>query len=174
MSSSRLSVAVDIGGTFTDLVSFDDATGVVTQSKQLTTHSDLSQGVWNCLRKASIAPKDAENVVHGSTIAINIAIEETGAKTALVVTKGTRDVYKIGRQNRPEAYNFNFRRPVPLVPRSRTYEIDERLTASGEKLVAITSEEAQRVAELIRATGAESVAVCFLHSYLDPVHEIFP
>ena len=172
MSSSRLSVAVDIGGTFTDLVSFDDATGVVTQSKQLTTHSDLSQGVWNCLRKASIAPKDAENVVHGSTIAINIAIEETGAKTALVVTKGTRDVYKIGRQNRPEAYNFNFRRPVPLVPRSRTYEIDERLTASGEKLVAITSEEAQKVAEMIRETGAESVAVCFLHSYLDPVHEI--
>jgi N-methylhydantoinase A len=169
--SSRLSVAVDIGGTFTDLVSFDEATGLVTQSKQLTTHGDLSQGVWSCFGKASIEPKDAENVVHGSTIAINIAIEATGAKTALVVTKGTRDVYKIGRQNRPEAYNFNFTRPVPLVPRSWTYEIDERLTATGEKLVEFSAENAQQVAHAIRESGAEAVAVCFLHSYLDPVHE---
>jgi N-methylhydantoinase A len=165
-----LSVAVDIGGTFTDLVAYDEHTGQVRQSKSLTTHGDLPQGVWDCLRKAGIAPNTATNVVHGSTIAINIAIEEKGAKTALVVTRGTRDVYKIGRQNRPEAYNFNFKRPVPLVPRSRTFEVDERLTATGTALVPIQG--AASVAESVRLSGAQAVAVCFLHSYLDPVHEI--
>src|SRR4029450_8082408 len=103
---SGLSVAVDIGGTFTDLVAFDENRGVVIQSKSLTTPAELTQGVWDCLQKAGIDPSSAENFVHGSTIALNIAIEEKGAKTALVVTKGTRDVYKIGRQNRPEDDHF--------------------------------------------------------------------
>jgi N-methylhydantoinase A len=168
----HLSVAVDIGGTFTDLVAFDENTGRITQSKSLTTPRDLPQGVWDCLRKGAIEPAEAANVVHGSTIAINIAIEEKGAKTALVVTRGTRDVYKIGRQNRPQAYNFGFKRPVPLVPRSRTFEVNERLGARGEKLVALDHDDAQSVAAAVRESGAEAVAVCFLHSYVDPVHEI--
>ncbi len=170
--SRELSVAVDIGGTFTDLVAFDQATGEVLQAKQLTTHEDLSQGVWNCLGKAGTAPRQALSVVHGSTIAINIAIEQTGAKTALVVTKGTRDVYKIGRQNRPEAYNFRFERPVPLVPRSLTFEIDERLSAAGEVLREFPATEAAEVARAIAASDADAVAVCLLHSYVDPQHEL--
>jgi len=169
--TGRLSVAVDIGGTFTDLVAFDQATGEVAQSKALTTHGDLPQAVWDCLRKATIAPRAASTVVHGSTIAINIAIEAKGAETALVVTRGTRDVYKIGRQNRPEAYNFRFKRPVPLVPRSRTFECDERLAAGGERLTALAPQEIERIVEAVRASGAAAVAVCFLHSYADPVHE---
>jgi N-methylhydantoinase A len=169
---AQLSVAVDIGGTFTDLVAFDESTGRITQSKSLTTPRDLPQGVWDCLDKGAIAPRTAATVVHGSTIAINIAIEEKGAKTALVVTRGTRDVYKIGRQNRPQAYNFMFKRPVPLVPRSRTFEVNERLGARGETLVALERADAQAVAAAVRESGAESVAVCFLHSYVDPVHEI--
>src|SRR5262245_7140162 len=171
MSQGRLSVAVDIGGTFTDLVAFDQATGTVSQSKALTTHGDLPQAVWDCLHKATIAPREASTVVHGSTIAINIAIEEKGAETALVVTRGTRDVYKIGRQNRPEAYNFRFKRPVPLVPRSRTFECDERLAATGERLTALTQDGIARIVAAGRASGASAVAVCFLHSYADPVHE---
>ncbi|MEP9373488.1 hydantoinase/oxoprolinase family protein [Mesorhizobium sp. KR1-2] len=167
-----LSVAVDIGGTFTDLVAFDPRTSKVFQSKSLTTHHELSQGVWDCLHKASIEHPDIETLVHGSTIAINIAIEEKGAKTALVVSKGTRDVYKIGRQNRPEAYNFSFRRPEPLAARSSTFEVNERLSASGEVLSPLDPAEVEAVAEKIRETGAESVAVCFLHSYVDPRHEI--
>jgi N-methylhydantoinase A len=169
---SQLSVAVDIGGTFTDLVAFDAQTGRIAQSKALTTPHDLPQGVWDCLHKGAIAPSAAANVVHGSTIAINIAIEEKGAKTALVVTRGTRDVYKIGRQNRPQAYNFSFKRPVPLVPRSRTFEVEERLTASGAPLVPLDSAHAEAVAAAVRESGAEAVAVCFLHSYSDPVHEV--
>jgi N-methylhydantoinase A len=165
-----LSVAVDIGGTFTDLVAFDENTGRITQSKSLTTPRDAA-GVWDCLRKATIAPRSASTVVHGSTIAINIAIEEKGAETALVVTRGTRDVYKIGRQNRPEAYNFRFKRPVPLVPRSRTFEANERLAASGAVLMPLTAEHTAEIVEAVRASEADAVAVCFLHSYADPLHE---
>ena len=171
VSQGRLSVAVDIGGTFTDLVALDPDSGRVVQSKALTTHDDLPRGVWDCLRKAGIAPSAAGTVVHGSTIAINIAIEQKGAKTALVVTRGTRDVYKIGRQNRPEAYNFNFKRPVPLVPRSRTFEADERLAASGAVLIPLTAESAAQIVEAVRASKADAVAVCFLHSYAEPLHE---
>jgi N-methylhydantoinase A len=127
--------------------------------------------VWDCLRKAGVAPHAASTVVHGSTIAINIAIEQKGAKTALVVTRGTRDVYKIGRQNRPEAYNFNFKRPVPLVPRSRTFEANERLMATGAVLMPLTAEHAAEIVEAVRASEADAVAVCFLHSYADPLHE---
>ena len=171
VSQGRLSVAVDIGGTFTDLVAFDPDSGRVVQSKALTTHGDLPRGVWDCLRKAGVAPHAASTVVHGSTIAINIAIEQKGAKTALVVTRGTRDVYKIGRQNRPEAYNFNFKRPVPLVPRSRTFEANERLMATGAVLMPLTAEHAAEIVEAVRASEADAVAVCFLHSYADPLHE---
>src|SRR5689334_12647704 len=171
-SEGGLSIAVDIGGTFTDLVAYDERGGRVFQSKALTTPHELSQGVWDCLHKAEIEPRKARNLVHGSTIAINIAIEEKGAKTALVVTKGTRDVYKIGRQNRPEAYNFSFRRPVPLASRANTFEVDERLSASGQVLKSLDTGEVERIADAIRNSGVEAVAVCFLHSYVDPAHEI--
>jgi N-methylhydantoinase A len=168
---ARYNVAVDIGGTFTDLVAYDQTTGSVTHSKQLTTPAEFSQGVWDCLAKAQIETGDAETLVHGSTVAINIAIEKTGAETALVVTKGTRDVYKIGRQNRPEAYNFMFHRPEPLVPRSRTFEADERMLASGDTHIALTDAEIDRIVEAVRTSGARAVAICFLHSYAKPGHE---
>lgn len=172
MSEHRpLSVAVDIGGTFTDLVAFDQSTGAVMQAKSLTTPHELAQGVWDCLGKAGIRPEDAENLVHGSTVAINIAIEEKGAETALIVTRGTRDVYKIGRQNRVEAYNFGFRRPKPLVPRSRTFEADERMTFAGEVASPLTTESVDEIIAAVRESGARSVAVCFLHAYANPAHE---
>ena len=171
-SDPSLDVAVDIGGTFTDLVAIDRITGRVVQAKALTTPLDLSQGVWDCFGKAAIAVAGVQNLIHGSTIAVNTAIEEKGATTALVVTKGTRDVYKIGRQNRPEAYNFAFRRPQPLVPRSRTYEVTERLSARGAVLTLLDSAELEDTARRIHETGVEAVAVCFLHSYANPAHEI--
>ncbi|HVB89801.1 MAG TPA: hydantoinase/oxoprolinase family protein [Beijerinckiaceae bacterium] len=167
-----MSVAVDIGGTFTDLVAFDEENARVFQAKSLTTPRELSQGVWDCLRKAGIRPADMADIVHGSTVAINLAIEQKGAVTALVVTKGMRDIYKIGRQNRPEAYNFFFKRPIPLAARSRTFEVDERLLASGEEWIALRPEDADRVAQAVRDSGAEAVAVCFLHSYANPQHEV--
>ncbi len=171
-SNPSLDVAVDIGGTFTDLVAIDRATGRVAHAKSLTTPHDLSQGVWDCFTKAATAIASMQNLIHGSTVAINTAIEEKGARTTLVVTRGTRDVYKIGRQNRPEAYNFAFRRPQPLVPRSRTHEITERLSARGDVLIALDLQGLEDTALRIRESGAEAVAVCFLHAYANPAHEI--
>lgn len=171
MQDRRFDIAVDIGGTFTDLVAFDRSKGTVVQSKQLTTPHEFSQGVWDCIAKAELRTSEADTLVHGSTVAINIAIEETGAETALVVTQGTRDVYKIGRQNRPEAYNFLFHRPKPLVPRSRVFEAEERMLAGGETLIELSDAEIERIVEEVRASGAQAVAICFLHSYASPAHE---
>ena len=125
-------VAIDIGGTFTDLIGFDQAAGRFVEAKSLTTPAQLGQGVIDCIRKSGLAAAAIDELIHGSTIAINTLIERKGAKTGLVVTRGTRDVYIIGRGNRPEAYNLFFHRHRPLVPRHLTREVDERLLSSGE------------------------------------------
>jgi N-methylhydantoinase A len=119
-------VAIDIGGTFTDLIGFDQASGQFVQAKSLTTPAQLEQGVIDCIRKSGLVAAAIDELIHGSTIAINTLIERKGAKTGLVVTRGTRDVYIIGRGNRPEAYNLLFHRHRPLVPRHLTREVDER------------------------------------------------
>ena len=123
-------VAIDIGGTFTDLIGFDDEAGTLRQAKSLTTPAELVQGIIDCIRKSGLAAAAIDELIHGSTIAINTLIERKGAKTGLVVTRGTRDVYIIGRGNRPEAYNLFFHRHRPLVPRHLTREIDERAARS--------------------------------------------
>jgi N-methylhydantoinase A len=116
--------------------------------------------------------RDAETFIHGSTVAINTAIERTGARTALVVTEGTRDVYGIGRGNRPEAYNLFFERPTPYVPRRDTHEIVERLNASGDVVTVLERDGARDLAKRLNADDIESVAVCFLHSWANPDHEV--
>jgi len=166
-----LNVAVDIGGTFTDLLGYDDSTGQVYHSKSSTTPGDLTQGIMRCVEKGRLRVPDLTNFVHGSTVAINTVIEQKGARTALVVTQGTRDVYKIGRGNRPEAYHLFFKRAVPLVPRYLTFEIEERLLPSGEVLTPFNRHQASEVAEKIARSGAESVAVCLIHSWANPSHE---
>jgi N-methylhydantoinase A len=166
-----LIVAVDIGGTFTDFLGYDSATGRLLSSKSPTTPAGLEQGIHDCLDKAGVSVHAIDAFVHGSTIAINIVLERKGALTALVVTKGTRDVYKIGRGNRPDAYDIWFKRPEPLVPRHLTFEVEERLLASGEVHTPMNDLQAETVAKQVAASGAEAVAVCFLHSWNNPVHE---
>ena len=167
-----LVVALDIGGTFTDLVAFDLAAGTVSQAKSSTTPFDLVLGIRNTLDKSALPIAAIESFVHGSTVAINTAIERTGAPTALVVTQGMRDVYQIGRGSRPESYNLFFNRPKPYVPRHATFEIMERLNAAGEVLTAFDEDGARAVAQRIAADGTAAVAICFLHSWADPCHEI--
>ena len=106
-------IAVDIGGTFTDLVAIDDQ-GQIYRSKSLTTPDDLARGIQHCLSGAKIQVSKASFFVHGSTVTINAVLERKGARTGLITTKGFRDVYEIGRGNRPEGYNLFFKRPVPL------------------------------------------------------------
>ncbi len=166
-----LTLALDIGGTFTDLVAFDDTAGTIHQAKSSTTPADLAVGIRECLAKSGLPIREAASFVHGSTIAINTALERTGARTALVVTEGMRDIYRIGRGNRPEAYNIYFKRPEPYVPRHLTFEVHERLNAAGEPIVPFDEPQARQVAARVAAAGVEAVAVCFIHSWANPDHE---
>ena len=163
-------IAVDIGGTFTDLVAVDDQ-GEVYRSKSLTTPDDLARGIQDCLTAAKIEVSQASFFVHGSTVTINAVLEHKGARTGLITTKGFRDVYEIGRGNRPEGYNLFFKRPVPLVSRDLRLEVDERLYATGELLKPLDEASALETIGTLKAAGVESVAVCLLHSYANPVHE---
>jgi N-methylhydantoinase A len=163
-------IAVDIGGTFTDLVAVDDQ-GKVSRSKALTTPDDLARGIQDCLRGANIDVGGASFFVHGSTVTINAVLERKGARTGLITTKGFRDVYEIGRGNRPEGYNLFFKRPVPLVPRDLRLEVDERLYATGEVLKALDESSALATIAALKAAGVESLAVCLLHAYANAAHE---
>src|SRR5215471_13914135 len=166
-----LIVAVDIGGTFTDFLGYDTVSGKLLSSKAPTTPVGLEHGIHDCLKKAGVSVKAIGAFVHGSTIAINTVLERKGARTALIVTQGTRDVYKIGRGNRTDAYDIWFTRPEPLVPRHLTFEVEERLLATGEVQTRLNTAQAEIIARQVAATGAEAVAVCFLHSWNNPIHE---
>src|SRR5262245_48251605 len=164
-------VAIDIGGTVTDLIGFDDGAQRFVEAKSLTTPAHLVQGVVDCINKSGLDAAVIDELIHGSTIAINTLIERTGAKTGLVVTRGTRDVYIIGRGNRPEAYNLFFHRHRPLVPRRLTHEAEERLLASGEVHAPLQKSSVAKACAALKAEGVEAVAVCFLHAYVNPEHE---
>jgi len=166
-----LLVAIDIGGTFTDLMAFDEATGRFAQAKSLTTPTQLVKGIIDCLRMSAVDVAGVSELIHGSTTAINTLIERKGAKTGLIVTRGTRDVYSIGRGNRPESYNLFFHRHRPLVPRHLTREIDERMLASGEVLEPLGPASLDEACRRLADEKVEAVAVCFLHSYVNPEHE---
>jgi len=166
-----LRIAVDIGGTFTDLIAFDERSGRIQHAKTLTTPRDPVEGILDCIRKASLDMKSIDKLIHGSTIAINTLIERKGATVGLIVTRGTRDVYLIGRGNRPEAYNLFFHRPRPLVPRHRTIEVAERMYASGEVREPLNVESVEAACAELAKDGVDAVAVCFLHSYANPEHE---
>src|ERR1700675_2804106 len=163
-------IAVDIGGTFTDLVAVDDD-GQVHRSKSLTTPDDLARGIDDCLKSTNIGVAGASFFVHGSTVTVNAVLERKGARTGLITTKGFRDVYEIGRGNRPEGYNLFFKRPVPLVPRDLRLEVDERMYASGEVLTPLDENSAASTISALKAAGVESIAVCLLHSYTNAAHE---
>src|SRR5271169_6273033 len=164
-------VAIDIGGTFTDLVGFDDAAGCFVEAKSLTTPHELTQGILDCIRKSGIEAGAINELIHGSTTAINTLIERKGAKTGLIVTRGTRDVYIIGRGNRPEAYNLFFHRHKPLVSRHLSREIDERMLSSGEEFRPLNKASVAEACRALAAEGVEAVAVCLLHAYANPEHE---
>jgi N-methylhydantoinase A len=169
-SPNGLRLAADIGGTFTDIAAFDETTGQLYWGKALSTPSALVQGISNGVEKTGLAMKDATLFLHGSTIAINTILERTGAETALVITEGFRDIYEIGRVNRPDAYNLFFKKHVPLIDRAHRFEVPERMYAEGD--IRTPLDEAKMTALAKSLKGSESVAVLFLHAYANPVHEI--
>lgn len=162
-------VGIDIGGTFTDLVGCID--GRIVTSKSSTVPADPTQGVADTLNLAKLDMERLAEVLHGTTVAINTVLERKGARTALITTKGFRDVYAIGRGNRIEAFNLFFHRPKPLVERDLTFEIAERVDARGHILFALDEAALRELAGILRARGVEAVAVCLLHAYANPDHE---
>ena len=163
-------VGIDIGGTFTDLVGYQG--DVVITAKTLTVPADPTVGAATALCLAGCDVTGVRELLHGSTIAINTVLEHRGAVTALVTTEGFRDIYALGCGNRPDAFNLDFHRPRPLVPRDLTFELCERMNAAGEVLRPIDPGAVETLGRRLDALGIEAVAICFLHSYANPAHEI--
>ena len=164
-------VASDVGGTFTDLVYWDESTGWFGSGKVSTTPRDFAAGVVETLRRARLAVADTSFFVHGSTVVINALTERTGAKTGLITTKGFRDVLEIARANRPDLYNLCYRKPRPFVTRQFRLEVRERLNHRGEELEPLDEGDVRKAVEYLLEQGIQAVAVCFLHSYANPEHE---
>ena len=171
-SALSLRIASDVGGTFTDVVSFDERTGDYRFGKTLTTPENLVEGIVSGVHKAGTKLGESRLFLHGTTVAINTILERSGAVTALITTRGFRDIYEIGRINRPDAYNLFFEKHRPLIPRSLRVEVDERLNAQGEVLRAVQREEVVQIAKSLKAQGVEAVAILLLHSYANPSHEL--
>lgn len=168
---ARLRVAADIGGTFTDIAAFDEHQGRLLLGKTLTTPERLVKGILNGLDKAGIDLTTADLFLHGSTVAINTMLERSGARTALITTRGFRDIYEIGRINRPDSFNLRHRKHEPLVPRDLRFEVTERMLASGEVYTALAEDEVMALIEKLAARRIDAVAVVFLHAYRNPAHE---
>jgi N-methylhydantoinase A len=166
-----LRIAVDIGGTFTDFAAFDEAQTSLLLGKALSTHEALVDGIQNAVDAAGARFHDAYLFLHGSTIAINTLLERTGAQTALLITEGFRDIYEIGRINRPDSYNLFFGKHEPLVKRSWRFEVAERLLADGSVHRPLDEDALRALARDLSARGVEAIAVLLLHSYRNPAHE---
>ena len=164
-------IAVDIGGTFTDLVAFDHATQKVIYAKSPTTYDNLVEGILDCFNKAKIKPAEASLVNHGTTLVVNSLIQRTGAKTALVTSQGFRDILEIARGNRPDPFDLHYQRDEPLIPRELRLEVPERVGSKGEVVTPLDMAALEKLAVEIRKTGVESVAIFFMNSYINSVHE---
>jgi N-methylhydantoinase A len=171
----KLIVGVDIGGTFTDIVGVDD-TGVFHLEKVSSTPTDQSlgliKGINNLTKKFGLDNSVIKTVAHGTTVATNTLLEHAGAVTALITTKGFRDVLYIGRQNRPSLYSLRIQKPEVLIPRSLRREVSERTFHTGEIHVELNENELIELVQDLVTIGVESIAICFLHSYINPSNEI--
>ncbi len=171
MKSARL--AVDIGGTFTDLAL--EVGGTRTTAKVLTTPATPERGVMDGFRAivaaAGVAPADIELIIHGTTLATNAVIERKGARTALITTEGFRDVIAMGNESRYDQYDLNIVLPEPLVPRYLRLTVPERLDNTGAVLRPLDEAAVRALIPLLRQEGVESIAVGLLHAFVNPAHE---
>lgn len=172
-------LAADVGGTFTDLVlvDVDPATGAgrvhldKVTSQATGSAAGIADGITRIAAAAGLGPADIDLFVHGFTVGTNAFLTRNGAKVALVVTKGFRDILVIGSQSRPDLYSLTSRKPEAVVPRSCTVEVDERVDAFGNIVTSLTESEAARAAAAVATLGPQSIAVCLAFAHLDPSHE---
>ena len=164
-------LSTDVGGTFTDGVLLDETTGKIEVSKVSSTPKNPAVGTIQCMERFKIPLNEVSFLVHGTTVVINALIEGKGAKTALITTKGFRDVLEIGRSNRTEMYNALYKKPKPLVPRYLRLEIKERMGADREVLIPLEISDLTQIIEHLRKEEVESIAVCLINAYANPKHE---
>ena len=165
-----LRVATDIGGTFTDLV-FVTPEGEVVSGKSHTTPAQFEKGVMDVIAANDITPADFASFVHGTTIVINAITERKGARVGLITTAGFRDILEIGRGTRPDFFNLEYRKPEPFVPRHLRREVVERISYKGVESIPLDLSGLPAILDDFRAEGVEAVAICFINSYANPVHE---
>ncbi|MFP3928159.1 MAG: hydantoinase/oxoprolinase family protein [Desulfobacteraceae bacterium] len=171
----RFRLAVDTGGTFTDLCVVDQETGSLAVTKVPSTPANpalaVIEGVEKLVQEGKITAEGIQFLLHGTTVATNALLEHKGAETALITTKGFEDILQIGRQNRPDLYDFWARRPPPIVPRRLAYGVEERILYTGEVHRPLDETGAEAVIKEIKKKGVGSIAVSLLHSYANPIHE---
>jgi len=172
---TRLRIGVDVGGTFTDHILFDEESGALYTFKTPSTPQDPSRAVMDGVHHfATERPKGLTGLwlmAHGTTVNTNAILSRTGAKVGLITTKGFRDVLAIGRQTRPHFYRWDVDRPEPLVPRYLRLEVSERMDSQGRVLLPLDAEDVHRCIDVFKSEGVDAVAVCLLHSYANPIHE---
>jgi N-methylhydantoinase A len=170
-------LGIDIGGTFTDIIVFDQATGRVHKAKELTTHDDPARGVLTGVKKAlagtdvNVPSSDIYRTVHATTLFTNALIERKGAVTGLLTTEGFRDALEIGRERKYELYDINIAKPAPLAPRNLRLEAKERIGAQGEVVTPLDEAGMLGAVKKLTEAGVESLAIVFLHAYANPAHE---
>src|SRR3569833_20139 len=169
-NTSRL--AIDVGGTFTDVVELVPETGGLRFDKVPTTPQAPTPGVMNAFAAATVGVGEVVLFLHGTTLGLNALLTWFGVCAAVIVTKGFRDVYLLGRTDRRSNYDITYRKPAPLLERHDTFEVGERSLFDGSVHRPLDLEDARRVAAVIAERGYQSVAVAFLHSYANPEHEL--
>ena len=173
---SRFLLAVDIGGTFTDLVILDKMSDGLIVGKVLTSYPDPSKavltGTKQLLENAQIDPGEIERVIHGTTLVTNTLIERNGAHTALLTTEGFRDALEIGREGRYDIYDLGLVKPTPLVERRLRLGVTGRLNAAGQELTPLDAAGIKQRLAQFRSDGVQALAICFLHAYANPAHEL--
>lgn len=163
-------VATDIGGTFTDLVAVDDQ-GKTILTKSHTTPPNFEEGVIKVIQKSGVCPQEIKDFIHGTTTIINALTERKGAKTALITTKGFRDVLEIARCNRPDLFNMVFAKPRPFIPRYLRKEVEERVSFDGKVVTSLNEEDIKAAVEYFKKEKVEAIAVCYINSYANDEHE---
>ena len=166
-------VAIDVGGTFTDLCGLNEVTGEYTFVKDSTTPENYAAGVINVVRRSGIKGEEMNRFIGtGSTMVITALTEKKGAKTALVTTRGFRDVLELQRSNRTDIYNLRYEKPKPFVPRRFRFEVDERTSYDGEEIRPLNRDDVLKAAEACAESGADAIAIAFYNAYANPKHEL--
>ena len=168
---SKYRVSADIGGTFTDIVVENQKDETISTIKVLSTPDNPANAVFDGLN-SNLNIKDVNFIVHGTTVGLNAFLERKGSRVLLIMTKGISDTYTIARGDRKELYNVQYSKPGTLVPRKDVVEVDERIMWNGSIHTKLNENDLSKIAKMINDEDIKAIAVCYLHSYVNPEHEI--